>query len=152
MSELENGRLVRLLCKFGFINERPEYVFPSHPLLPLSHPPLNRNAPQTQPRDPVVRDRRSVHREALPGLRLPPGRRGRPAGREPHARPHLPQQARRGHGRAHHARLARRAELPRRQLPRGQGVHRVCVQVRLPSYWMPPPPDGLSLRFVTPLR
>jgi PAB-dependent poly(A)-specific ribonuclease subunit 3 len=26
MSELENGRLVRLLCKFGFINERPEYV------------------------------------------------------------------------------------------------------------------------------
>src|SRR6266540_3463947 len=24
--ELENGRLVRLLCKFGFINERPEYV------------------------------------------------------------------------------------------------------------------------------
>lgn len=25
-SELENGRLVRLLCKFGFINERPEYV------------------------------------------------------------------------------------------------------------------------------
>jgi PAB-dependent poly(A)-specific ribonuclease subunit 3 len=24
MSELENGRLVRLLCKFGFINERPE--------------------------------------------------------------------------------------------------------------------------------
>ena len=26
MSELENGRLVRLLCKFGFINERPECV------------------------------------------------------------------------------------------------------------------------------
>ena len=26
MSELENGRLGRLLCKFGFINERPEYV------------------------------------------------------------------------------------------------------------------------------
>ena len=24
--ELENGRLVRLLCKFGFINERPEYA------------------------------------------------------------------------------------------------------------------------------
>jgi hypothetical protein len=24
MSELENGRLVRLLAKFGFINERPE--------------------------------------------------------------------------------------------------------------------------------
>lgn len=24
MRELENGRLVRLLCKFGFINERPE--------------------------------------------------------------------------------------------------------------------------------
>ncbi|KAL4077624.1 hypothetical protein J3A83DRAFT_4356596 [Scleroderma citrinum] len=24
-SELENGRLVRLLCKFGFINERPEF-------------------------------------------------------------------------------------------------------------------------------
>ena len=24
--ELENARLVRLLCKFGFINERPEYV------------------------------------------------------------------------------------------------------------------------------
>lgn len=23
--ELENGRLVRLLCKFGFINERPEF-------------------------------------------------------------------------------------------------------------------------------
>jgi hypothetical protein len=26
MSELENGRLVRLLTKMGFINERPEYV------------------------------------------------------------------------------------------------------------------------------
>lgn len=25
MTELENARLVRLLCKFGFINERPEY-------------------------------------------------------------------------------------------------------------------------------
>jgi len=25
MSELENARLVRLLCKFGFINERPEF-------------------------------------------------------------------------------------------------------------------------------
>jgi Pan3 Pseudokinase domain len=24
VGELENGRLVRLLCKFGFINERPE--------------------------------------------------------------------------------------------------------------------------------
>lgn len=29
MSELENARLVRLLCKFGFINERPEYVLVS---------------------------------------------------------------------------------------------------------------------------
>jgi PAB-dependent poly(A)-specific ribonuclease subunit 3 len=27
MGELENARLVRLLCKFGFINERPEYAF-----------------------------------------------------------------------------------------------------------------------------
>jgi hypothetical protein len=27
MSELENGRLVRLMSKIGFINERPEYVF-----------------------------------------------------------------------------------------------------------------------------
>jgi len=27
MRELENGRLVRLLCKFGFINERPVYVY-----------------------------------------------------------------------------------------------------------------------------
>ena len=26
MSELENARLVRLMAKFGFINERPEYV------------------------------------------------------------------------------------------------------------------------------
>ncbi|KAJ7468473.1 hypothetical protein FB451DRAFT_1091934 [Mycena latifolia] len=26
MSELENARLVRLLCKFGFINERPEFA------------------------------------------------------------------------------------------------------------------------------
>lgn len=25
-SELENARLFRLLCKFGFINERPEYA------------------------------------------------------------------------------------------------------------------------------
>lgn len=36
MSELENGRLVRLLCKFGFINERPEYVrslIPNDPAL-----------------------------------------------------------------------------------------------------------------------
>jgi len=24
MKETENGRLVRLFCKFGFINERPE--------------------------------------------------------------------------------------------------------------------------------
>lgn len=31
MSELENGRLVRLLCKFGFINERPESVLHSSP-------------------------------------------------------------------------------------------------------------------------
>ena len=31
--ELENGRLVRLLCKFGFINERPEYVHLSFSLL-----------------------------------------------------------------------------------------------------------------------
>lgn len=27
LSELENARLVRLLCKFGFINERPECVY-----------------------------------------------------------------------------------------------------------------------------
>ncbi|KAG1765162.1 hypothetical protein EV702DRAFT_1213722 [Suillus placidus] len=27
MSELENGRLVRLLCKFGFINERPVHAW-----------------------------------------------------------------------------------------------------------------------------
>jgi PAB-dependent poly(A)-specific ribonuclease subunit 3 len=27
MGELENSRLVRLMAKFGFINERPEYVF-----------------------------------------------------------------------------------------------------------------------------
>lgn len=26
MAELENGRLVRLVSKLGFINERPEYV------------------------------------------------------------------------------------------------------------------------------
>lgn len=26
-AELENGRLVRLLCKFGFINERPEFDY-----------------------------------------------------------------------------------------------------------------------------
>jgi len=26
MGELENARLVRLLCKFGFINERPEFA------------------------------------------------------------------------------------------------------------------------------
>ena len=26
MNELENGRLVRLLCKFGFIDERPEFA------------------------------------------------------------------------------------------------------------------------------
>jgi PAB-dependent poly(A)-specific ribonuclease subunit 3 len=28
LREVENGRLVRLLCRFGFINERPEYVSP----------------------------------------------------------------------------------------------------------------------------
>lgn len=34
MTELENARLVRLLCKFGFINERPECVISPHmPLL-----------------------------------------------------------------------------------------------------------------------
>jgi len=30
LRELENGRLVRLLTKFGFINERPEYVILFH--------------------------------------------------------------------------------------------------------------------------
>ena len=30
MSELENGRLVRLLTKMGFINERPECGLHSH--------------------------------------------------------------------------------------------------------------------------
>jgi hypothetical protein len=25
--EMENGRLFRLVCKLGFINERPEYAF-----------------------------------------------------------------------------------------------------------------------------
>jgi Pan3 Pseudokinase domain len=30
--ELENGRLVRLLAKFGFINERPEYARTGRPL------------------------------------------------------------------------------------------------------------------------
>lgn len=33
MTELENARLVRLLCKFGFINERPECVLFPHMLL-----------------------------------------------------------------------------------------------------------------------
>lgn len=33
MTELENARLVRLLCKFGFINERPECVLSPHMLL-----------------------------------------------------------------------------------------------------------------------
>lgn len=36
MRELENGRLVRLLTKFGFINERPEFVFFSYFFLPSS--------------------------------------------------------------------------------------------------------------------
>jgi len=44
MSELENGRLVRLLTKMGFINERPEYVPPydlptSYPVLTNAHRP-----------------------------------------------------------------------------------------------------------------
>lgn len=38
MGELENARLVRLLCKFGFINERPEYVFCLLPLHNLTFP------------------------------------------------------------------------------------------------------------------
>ena len=38
MSELENGRLVRLLTKMGFINERPEYV--PHHHLPTSFCPF----------------------------------------------------------------------------------------------------------------
>jgi hypothetical protein len=33
MGELENARLVRLLCKFGFINERPEYLTQVDPYL-----------------------------------------------------------------------------------------------------------------------
>jgi len=41
MSELENGRMVRLLTKMGFINERPEYVL--H--LPASYPILTRACP-----------------------------------------------------------------------------------------------------------
>jgi len=43
MSELENGRLVRLLTKMGFINERPEYALDKHlptyyPILTKAHP------------------------------------------------------------------------------------------------------------------
>jgi len=38
MSELENGRLARLLTKMGFINERPEYALQNH--LPASYPIL----------------------------------------------------------------------------------------------------------------
>ena len=38
MSELENGRLVRLLTKMGFINERPEYVPRNHPPASFTHP------------------------------------------------------------------------------------------------------------------
>lgn len=37
MSELENGRLVRLVSKLGFINERPEYV-PSIPCAGYTEP------------------------------------------------------------------------------------------------------------------
>lgn len=38
-SELENARLFRLLCKFGFINERPECVVLTYPPLPPCHLP-----------------------------------------------------------------------------------------------------------------
>lgn len=37
MSELENGRLVRLLTKMGFINERPEYVSSNSPFTHPNH-------------------------------------------------------------------------------------------------------------------
>lgn len=43
MSELENARFVRLLCKFGFINERPEYLYLSS-FFPALHTPLLRFA------------------------------------------------------------------------------------------------------------
>lgn len=40
MSELENGRLVRLLTKMGFINERPEYVSSNTSFTHPNHAPI----------------------------------------------------------------------------------------------------------------
>ena len=64
MSELENGRLVRLLCKFGFINERPEYV--NHYLDQFT---LHKGC-QICSRTSMVRDWGQIHHQALSGLCL----------------------------------------------------------------------------------
>jgi PAB-dependent poly(A)-specific ribonuclease subunit 3 len=57
MSELENARLVRLLCKFGFINERPEYDFPYLSYLSLSISPLNNGRFAREPKWSETGDR-----------------------------------------------------------------------------------------------
>lgn len=51
-SELENARLFRLLCKFGFINERPEYA------LFIARSPFygSDHLLKIRPRSPVERD------------------------------------------------------------------------------------------------
>lgn len=93
--ELENGRLVRLMTKFGFINERPECVS----LLPAravgrrpDRASPHARAKQVRPRPALVRVGRPLHHQAVPRPRLPPGRRGQPAGARPEPRPDVPQQ------------------------------------------------------------
>lgn len=60
--ELENARLVRLMTKFGFINERPESVS----WLPTLANLLANREFQICSRATVVGDRGQVYRQAVP--------------------------------------------------------------------------------------
>ncbi len=61
MSELENARLVRLLTKFGFINERPEYVLYNLKSVLL----FEIHSWEVCARFAVERDRRPVHHQTV---------------------------------------------------------------------------------------
>jgi hypothetical protein len=88
--ELENARLVRLMMKLGFINERPEWVdginFSRFPSTNICFTLQICDGPQ------MVRDGRSLFVEAFQGLRFPSGGRERKAGSGYGARHFLPQQ------------------------------------------------------------
>ena len=93
MSELENGRLVRLLTKMGFINERPEYAFHLHHSVPMAILTKPGSSPQVRTVASLVGDWGPIHHQAFPGLRLPSGGRKPRSGRESHPCSHMSEQA-----------------------------------------------------------